>query len=55
MNGVIAIWPLYDDELFIEKLNKNPDIMNFKFGPTQETLLHRYVYYFRNHVVIRLN
>ena len=39
-----AIWPLYDDELFIERLNQNPDIMNFKSGPSQETLLHRYVH-----------
>ena len=36
-----AIWPLYDDELFIEKLNQNPDIINFKSGPSQETFLHR--------------
>ena len=36
-----AIWPLYDDELFIERLNQNPDIMTFKSGPGQETLLHR--------------
>ena len=36
-----AIWPLYDDELFIKILNQNPDIMTFKSGPSQETLLHR--------------
>ena len=37
-----AIWPLYDDELFIKILNQNPDLMTFKSGPSQETLLHRY-------------
>ena len=36
-----AIWPLYDDELFIQRLNQNPDIMNLKSGSSQETLLHR--------------
>ena len=42
----VAIWPNYDHEKFLKILDDWPELTTLKHGTLQETLLHRYHYFF---------
>lgn len=48
-----AIWPVYNHDIFCSKVQADPEIMDYKSGSIQETLLHRWKIHFPNFLSLK--